>query len=271
MLGGAILLTACGGPRSSNGSDDGGDSRPVQPRGCSFGGKNYADGDSFPSTDDCNSCSCQDGSVACTEIGCDPGPGPTQPVISCDQVDIFYDQLLEDARHCDPHETEPCRARVSSGLACGCDTYVNPKYWNGDLAKAYATHYQVLDCSVICGECTQVPLRGKCTIQGRCEDTDEPRGGPGCKVDGVVYPDGASGIPDPVSCNLCSCSSGQLACDEKACPKPCPAGTKLATSCAQCGPTDACEVVEHGCMPLCTDTCAAGLCIDGACSIGICG
>src|SRR5205814_321927 len=158
----------------------------------------YADGDTFPSMDGCNTCSCQDGSVDCTEIGCDPGPGPTQPLISCEQVDVFYEQALEDAKHCDPHDTDPCSYRVSTGLVCGCDTFVNPQNWNRELAAAYATHYQVLNCGsgITCGMCDQPPVRGKCTLQGRCEDTAEPGPGPGCKVGGVVYADGSSGIPD---------------------------------------------------------------------------
>jgi hypothetical protein len=38
---------------------------------CEYGGETYAEGDSFASTDGCNSCSCEaGGSVACTEIAC---------------------------------------------------------------------------------------------------------------------------------------------------------------------------------------------------------
>jgi hypothetical protein len=38
---------------------------------CSYGGKTYAVGDSFPATDGCNTCSCgEGGSVACTKIAC---------------------------------------------------------------------------------------------------------------------------------------------------------------------------------------------------------
>ena len=270
LCGSALVLTACGGKSAGNGSEST-VQPPAQRRGCAYGGTKYADGDAFASTDGCNSCSCDDGSVACTEIGCDPGPGPAQPVISCDQVDIFYEQLLEDAKRCDPHDTDPCSYRVSSNLTCGCDTFVNPQKWNAGLAEAFATHSRVLNCSATCGMCGQPPLRGKCSIEGRCEDSAEPGPGPGCKVAGVVYADGSSGIPDPISCNLCSCNAGQLACTDQACPMPCPTGTKLATSCAQCGPTDACEVVEHACRAVCTDTCTAGVCVDGACLTGICG
>jgi hypothetical protein len=73
----------------------------------------------------------------------------------------------------------------------------------------------------------------------------------GCEVDGEVYPSGATGIGDPQSCNTCACEDGALACTKIGCPEPCPDGTAYGTSCAQCGPTDACEVVLHACLPTC--------------------
>jgi hypothetical protein len=85
-----------------------------------------------------------------------------------------------------------------------------------------------------------------------------------------VYPSGATGLPDPVSCNTCSCVDGQLACTKIACPTACPTGTAFSTQCAQCGPTDACEVVEHACLPTCVDTCTSGVCLDGVCKT-VCG
>jgi hypothetical protein len=39
---------------------------------CTYDGESYATGDSFPSTDGCNTCSCtEDGTVACTAMGCE--------------------------------------------------------------------------------------------------------------------------------------------------------------------------------------------------------
>lgn len=265
LLGGALLLTACGGKAS------GSSPASTQTHACAYAGKSHADGDSFPSTDGCNTCSCNDGEVSCTLIGCDPGPSPTGPPVSCEQVDVFYQQLLDENKSCDPHEFEPCSFRVSTGLGCGCDTFVNPDNWDTARAGAFATHYQSLACgSGPCGMCPPSPLRGKCTVMGRCEDTSEPKPGPGCKVNGVSYSDGSSGIPDPVSCNVCSCNAGQLSCTEKDCPQPCPAGTVLAVSCAQCRAAGACELIEHACYPTCTDTCADGVCINGACVPGMC-
>lgn len=44
-----------------------------QAKTCEYGGKTRAVGESFPSTDGCNTCSCTDtGNVACTEKACAP-------------------------------------------------------------------------------------------------------------------------------------------------------------------------------------------------------
>jgi len=94
--------------------------------------------------------------------------------------------------------------------------------------------------------------------------------GSACEVNGIVYPDGWTGVPDPTSCNTCSCSDGSIdACTEADCPEPCPEDTVRATDCTACGPTDACLVVRTECLPACDnqDDCAehGGFCSQGAC------
>lgn len=37
---------------------------------CNYGGKVYKNGEGFKSLDGCNSCSCERGQVACTEMAC---------------------------------------------------------------------------------------------------------------------------------------------------------------------------------------------------------
>lgn len=102
-----------------------------------------------------------------------------------------------------------------------------------------------------------------------CEQAcDVQRGGIYCEVNGRTYPHGAN-VPDPRSCNTCTCEDGELtACSEADCPKPCPEGSLPATECAECGPTDACLTVRHTCLPECgpTDECVSG----GWCNSGIC-
>lgn len=38
---------------------------------CQYEGKSYKSGESFPATDGCNSCGCNDGQVACTLMACE--------------------------------------------------------------------------------------------------------------------------------------------------------------------------------------------------------
>lgn len=39
-------------------------------KSCQIGGKTYKSGESFPAEDGCNSCSCDNGNVACTLMAC---------------------------------------------------------------------------------------------------------------------------------------------------------------------------------------------------------
>ncbi len=104
----------------------------------------------------------------------------------------------------------------------------------------------------------------------RGADAPPPHPPAQCVVEGQRYVDGQQ-VPDPYSCNTCTCEDGEVAgCTEIGCSEECPAGTAPGTSCAQCGPLDACEAVETTCLGSCasddecTDpthpVCAAGQC-----------
>jgi len=51
---------------------------------CEYNGWAYADGESFPASDDCNTCICSDGEVVCTEIVCTEEPVVCGPEENCD-------------------------------------------------------------------------------------------------------------------------------------------------------------------------------------------
>lgn len=295
----ALALSACGG--KSQGHAGGGGSSQT---GCDYGGVHYPNGAAVPANG-CGSCFCRDDQLICSnlcimapcdyegatyQVGqefvddsgnhctcdsssnvvCDSKPGPGLP--SCQDVDGFYAKLVNEARVCDPAGREQCTLRVPSGLPCGCDTFVNAQHYDSSQAQAFLTHHmaEMCDADVSCEPCPSPgPTFGVCGSNGQCIDTYQAA--VACKVNGIVYPSGSGSIPDPTSCNLCTCDDGKLACTEIGCDKPCPADTTLATSCAQCGPTDACQVVEYACRPSCTDTCAEGSCINGACVTGQCG
>ncbi len=44
----------------------------IIPVGCTYEGTNYKNGEGFKDKDGCNSCSCQNGQIACTEMACLP-------------------------------------------------------------------------------------------------------------------------------------------------------------------------------------------------------
>jgi hypothetical protein len=231
--------------------------------GCFYQGSFYEHFAQFPAGDDCNTCHClEDGSVSCTMVLCGV----------CQDLERDYATALADAKSCDPNLANQCSKLVDEGLVCSCGAFVNPEKGEAiATAQALQQEYAGGQCrgNVLCGECAPAQF-GYCTLEGRCETIHDMGGGAACKVGGIVYPSGASNIPDPVSCNTCECSDGQLGCTLIGCSMPCPTDSVFGTQCAQCGPADACEVVEHACLPVCTDACESGACVEGVCR-SLCG
>lgn len=96
--------------------------------------------------------------------------------------------------------------------------------------------------------------------------------GMACEVDGITYPDGFASVPDPFSCNSCECIDGDVnGCTQGGCTQDCPAGTAPGTTCAACGPTDACLVLKTGCLPECDPADAVPCPAGGVCLNGLCG
>jgi len=255
-----LLASACGGSSVRSG-DDGDDRHPCGTTACAdscdYDGESYAVGATFPASDGCNSCSCEvGGRVSCTERGCS----------RCRETSATYNELTQRALACDPDQPNQCTLRVTVGLSCGCDAFVNPARWDDAAIQAAARDYSAMSCGgeALCGECDPA-VSGSCSAEGVCVTDSEPKDGVACRVDGVTYPDGADDVPDPYSCNRCQCDDGHLLCTEIGCPKPCPDRTLPGTSCAACGPADECQVLETGCFPACVGTCAEGECVAGVC------
>ncbi len=255
--------TGKGGSTGRGGSGSGGTGSGS---GCDWLGTHYEVGDSFPAGDGCNTCSCgDDGSVGCTLAFCD----------QCSDIQAVYSAAIDEAKTCDPQAANQCTESVFVGLQCGCTSFVNPEQTDAiEVAQQAQQDYGMLSCGgdVLCAPC-QEPTSAYCSAEGRCVDTFEiTPGGASCLVNGTVYLDGTSGVPDPHSCNTCNCVNGELTgCTEFDCPVTvCPPDSVPSTQCAQCGPVDNCEIVEHGCLPVCTDTCQIGACLDGVCRM-VCG
>jgi Kazal-type serine protease inhibitor domain len=66
-----------------------------------------------------------------------------------------------------------------------------------------------------------------------------------CKVDGVTFESGATGIPAPDGCNSCSCHEGELACTLLGCEPP--QGPVTCTSDARCGALEYCAFAVGAC------------------------
>ncbi len=307
LFGVSLALAACGGTVDKH--DDGDTDSSHSTESCEYFGTTYQNGQSFTALDGCNTCICEGGEPSCTLVDCAEGcmyegtfyplatsvpAGKMEPPSYCEEctcsgpdqvtclqvecaicqasVNDFAEALIA-AKACDPAADNQCTQLVSSGPVCGCGTFVNAG--NVDAMgrlEAAKDAYNSAGCAadVGCLPCPQPPS-GACSPQGACVDAAISDGGASCKVDGVVYPSGASGIKDPRSCNLCTCVDGQLGCDEQACPEnACPPNAVFGTQCAECGPTNACLVVEHTCLFLCAEGCVSGTCFDGVCK-NVCG
>lgn len=206
--------------------------------------------------------------------GAQAGAGsPGLSMTECNQVDDDYGKAFEDALACDPAgDGDQCTVKLGYGFTCGCDEFVNPA--NTDAVAridASAAKYAAGSCSrfsagTTCGACL-APLRGTCNASGKCEGVP-PGSGRSCKVAGVIYADGDGGIPDPVSCNTCTCDDGVLACTAiGGCDKACPEGKTYGQACAECAPADSCALPEYDCFYPCSAGCADRnlLCVDDMC------
>ena len=184
--------------------------------GCKLsGGEPVADGWSGSDTgaNHCNSCTCRAGSLACTEMACEPQECCKALTASC----LACGLGLSEVEYCQQHpDTQGCppstggvsvRDAVCASKACGDTCTVE-----GDMA-------------------------GMCDSAGKCSfEYDKLGCKNGCKLSGgEPVADGWSGSDTGANhCNSCTCRAGSLACTEIACePHVCCAA--LIASCLACG------------------------------------
>jgi hypothetical protein len=253
------LALGCGGKSERESHGPGVDDGPTL-LGCDYNGTRHGPSDSFLADDGCNTCTCGHyGSFMCTDTA----------ECRCGAEAEEYTAQLMLAKSCDRDDPDACSQRVSAGLACECETFVNAGQTSAlAAAEAAKKRYAGLICGAgaTCGPC-QPPTSGWCNAAGYCSDQYPTNPGAGCLVGGNVYPSGAMGVPTVEGCNTCQCVDGELTlctligCDTNQCPE----GTRRAKSCAECGPAGECTIVEHSCHPTCTDRCDDGVCKDGVC------
>ncbi len=153
---------------------------------CFYNGASYRPGQSFPSTDGCNTCSCTEGGgIACTRRACPVPP----PAGECRRGGCSGEICFE----------------VQSGAAG--DPPASPCLWRPEFAC-----YQAARC--------ERQSTGKCGFTLTAEVNACLRKNGVCAYNGSTYQSGQS-FPSTDGCNTCTCTeSGGLACTERACPPP---------------------------------------------------
>jgi len=145
-----------GGTSGGSGGSGGGSGGTVSNDGCSMDGVYYEVGETFPAGDGCNTCTCQgSGKIGCTRTAC----------VTCESVSASFEDAMLEAKRCSAGlDIIQCTDLVSSGLNCGCPTYVN----TSDPVESLQEQWTTLDCGgdVTCGACPPTPTRGECAAEG---------------------------------------------------------------------------------------------------------
>jgi hypothetical protein len=186
---------------------------PPAGESCEAAGQTFPDGSAVPSGDTCNSCGCNDGSVFCTEVACEPvfcalfveesdgvcSRFPLDPCISQDP------DCSSNAGSCEAAgQTFPNGSDVPSGdtcNSCGCN--------DGSVIcteRACEPVFCALFVEESDGVCSRFPL-DPCISQ----DPDCSSNAGSCEAAGQTFPNG-SDVPSGDSCNSCGCNDGSVTC-----------------------------------------------------------
>lgn len=242
--------------------------------GCEQYGIRYENGEHVPTGTDCGACTCWNGEISCNLILCE------------DTTTCAYGGVIYEEGQGFP-STDGCNSCVCEGVyGVSCtEQDCSPSVCELDFDAGW--------CSAAFEVYWYNPTEGACEprFYGGCEGNEnrfetleacEQACGGGvspeevsCVVAGVEYAHGATGVPDPFSCNTCTCENGVVTyCTEINCPTECPPNAVPGSQCAECGPTDACLAVETGCLLVCntSEDCldVGGLCLEGLCK-NVCG
>ncbi|MCK6509888.1 hypothetical protein L6R29_07990 [Myxococcota bacterium] len=161
---------------------------------CSHLGHAYADGSTFPKGDGCNTCTCTNGKVGCTEKACPPPQecGGIQGAVCQNKAEmcILPNGSCKTAEAKGNCQIRPQTCPQSLDPVCGCDG----KTYNNACAAHVAN--------------VQIDYTGKCKEVYKCT------------YDNKLYNDGES-FPSSDGCNACTCREGKVMCTLLVCPQPC--------------------------------------------------
>lgn len=166
---------------------------------CSYGGKTYRSGTTFPSTDGCNSCSCSSsGGVACTLMACLGDAGYLPPVDDAAAADTAPDSRVFPDTANPGNDVKPDTVQFA-------DTKPDP-----DLASDIKLPADVASDAKPPADAASDAKPG--TDGGLFPDAGDSAKdtGPTC-----VLPDGGPGQFD---CYVCTCRGNQAWCDFVGCP-----------------------------------------------------
>ncbi len=190
--------------------------------GCDVGGSHYAVGDSFPSSDGCNTCECtKEYGAICSEFGCPPKP-------TCEWNGNTYQvgDFFPTGDGCNECECMQSGTVSCSLIACGC-VYDGVLYNYGDSFPAGDG----------CNQCSCSGSGVICT-DAYCE--------PECLYGGEVYVPGQS-FPALDGCNTCTCNEGgSVGCTELACN--CDPPKEWYRKYVSLDPKE-CQLIDYGCPP----------------------
>jgi hypothetical protein len=254
-----LTLAACGGRGLENPppGDGGG------PGSCNDRGTVHANGTSWACSGGCSTCSCEDGVIASTSIGCEPPP-PPQPCVVFDGdggTATYASGQSWTNGPCDGQCTCNDGAVICADVAC-------VMCFDSNLSHPVGSTWL---CSDGCGTCTCLS-NGEISRTSICDEGGPPPlrdAGQDANDASVPGPD-ANDASIPGQCGageyLCACAGGSYClADFAACiapTAPCPCQT--AADCA--GPLPAvCAICADG-----GDGCAHFVCVGGACETAFC-
>ncbi|XP_044213158.1 kielin/chordin-like protein isoform X1 [Thunnus albacares] len=216
--------------------------------GCSYGGKEYPNGQEFPHpTDTCRICSCINGNVQCLKRRCPPLPCSNPNVLPKDccprcpapPSDCVYEQRTY--RHTERfyHPTDNCQlctctngkvhcqrkpcpsAQCSHPITQPCCRTCEGCLYEGQERANGETWHDVSDPCTVCA-CREGSVRCE---RKRCPPSNCKHPVPrqccmscdGCTFHGKEYPDGTEFRDDKDPCGVCHCNRGEVVCSKIHC------------------------------------------------------